>query len=335
MKPFLVDVPVRVAIWIRPDCQRKQFEIIRQARPSILFLTSDGGRNENEWELIKQCRAIFDDVDWECTIYKIFEDKNLGLYTFATKSSKFIWDHVDRCIFLEDDYVMSVSFFRFCAELLEKYKDDERIQMITGNNPLEIYQDVLPYDYFFSENGWSIWGTATWRKRYVDRVYPLPYANDKYVLDRLKENLSPFWYKKAKGYANGEIVDKHLPAGEYYYGVNGALFHRVNIVPSRNMISNIGVEGTHSGKYQNMTRKTKKLFFSKTYEVNFPMKEPQFVIDDKNFARQYEMALSHDKKPLFFVPFYFIKKCFSALFHGTLVESISRHLSSHKMIQEK
>ena len=29
---FLVDVPVKINIWIRPDCQKKQFEIIKQAK---------------------------------------------------------------------------------------------------------------------------------------------------------------------------------------------------------------------------------------------------------------------------------------------------------------
>lgn len=43
-KPWLVDVPVKVNIWIRPECQRKQFEALKQARPSILFIQSDGGR---------------------------------------------------------------------------------------------------------------------------------------------------------------------------------------------------------------------------------------------------------------------------------------------------
>ena len=42
MKQYLVDVPVSINIWIRPECQRQQFEVIKKARPSILFLISDG-----------------------------------------------------------------------------------------------------------------------------------------------------------------------------------------------------------------------------------------------------------------------------------------------------
>lgn len=52
MKPWLVDVPVRVQVWIRPECQKAQFEVIKKARPSILFLISDGGRNEKEFQSV-------------------------------------------------------------------------------------------------------------------------------------------------------------------------------------------------------------------------------------------------------------------------------------------
>lgn len=128
MKPYLVDVPVKINIWTRPECQRKQFEVIKQARPSILFVTSDGGRNEREWQLIYQNRKIYDEeIDWDCKVYKLYMDHNLGMYAMGEKRTELIWNTVDRCIMLEDDILPSVSFFQYCAELLEKYKDDERI----------------------------------------------------------------------------------------------------------------------------------------------------------------------------------------------------------------
>ena len=79
-KPYLVDVPVRVSVWIRPEAQRKQFEVLKEARPSTMFLISDGGRNEAEWEALRQNRAIFEnEIDWECTVYKIFEENKSPL----------------------------------------------------------------------------------------------------------------------------------------------------------------------------------------------------------------------------------------------------------------
>ncbi len=89
-KPYLVDVPVRVNVWIRPEAQRRQFEVLKEARPSVLFLISDGGRNEKEWEAIRQNRALFEnEIDWDCKVYKIFEETNNGLYTMSRKGADF------------------------------------------------------------------------------------------------------------------------------------------------------------------------------------------------------------------------------------------------------
>ncbi|MBR5538512.1 MAG: hemolysin activation protein, partial [Clostridia bacterium] len=172
-KPYLVDVPVRINIWIRPECQKRQFEVLKEARPSTMFLISDGGRNEKEWEAIRQSRAIFEEIDWECTVYKIFEEKNNGLYTMSRRGADLIWSKVDRCIFLEDDNLPSVSFFAYAAELLEKYKDDERIVCICSMNHAGVWEDT-DSDYFFAERG-PIWGQAIWKRSYMQRDFGLEY----------------------------------------------------------------------------------------------------------------------------------------------------------------
>lgn len=79
MKEFLIDVPVQINIWIRPECQKKQFEVIKKVRPSILFLVSDGGRNEAEWNAIKINRKLYDEnIDWNCKVYKLYAKKILA-----------------------------------------------------------------------------------------------------------------------------------------------------------------------------------------------------------------------------------------------------------------
>lgn len=295
-KPYLIDVPVCVNIWIRPECQRRQFEILKKARPSIMFLQSDGGRNEDEWRSIYKNRKIFDEeVDWNCKIYKFYEECNNGLYTMGSKVKKAIWNQVDRCIFLEDDCVPSVSFFQYCADMLEKYKDDERIEMICGHNVLGTYPDAEPYDYFFTQNGWSIWGIATWKK-IIDREYPFEYANNEYIKRCLKENITGFWYKKADGYCRGELVDNHVPGSEYFHSINSALHHRLSIVPTRNMIKNIGFVGAHFDYSGTKSGNIPSYFNQQTYEIQFPIKHPKYVIDDKYFGEKYEKFLGHSIK---------------------------------------
>jgi len=63
---------------------------------------------------------------------------------------------------LEDDCLPHPTFFRFCQELLEKYRSDRRIMSISGNNYL-LGKNRAEYSYYFSICS-DIWGWATWRR---------------------------------------------------------------------------------------------------------------------------------------------------------------------------
>lgn len=298
MNSWLVDVPVRVNIWIRPECQKAQFEVLKQARPSIMFLISDGGRNDAEWEAIKENRKMFDtEIDWDCTIYKIYEDKNNGLYTMAKKARELIWSKVDRCIFLEDDYIPSVSYFAFCAELLEKYKDDERIQAICGMNHCGKWEQSSA-DYFFADEG-SIWGMATWKRTNDHRDPEHEYGKDPYIMNLLKQhtkNEQVYW-DKLEGYAKNKLHDNHIAGGEFYHRFEIYAQHRLYIIPKYNMINNIGCtpNGAHATEYKLLPRGVRQIFNMKTYEYEFPLKHPKYVIADMEYSKKRAriMAVGH------------------------------------------
>lgn len=297
MKPYLVDVPVKVKIWIRPECQRKQFEVLKQARPSILFIQSDGGRNEKEWEAIYENRKLFDEgIDWECTVYKIYENKNLGLYAIGKKVAKVIWENVDRCISLEDDILPSVSFFKYCAELLEYYKDDMRIESICGMNHLGVSENVSS-DYFFSRQG-SIWGTATWKRSVEMRDKEFSYKDDPYVMDLLKQRTkrNPTFKRKMIGYTQDPLYDGHVAGSEFFRSLAMYQHNQLQIIPKVNLISNIGCtdDSAHADSLRNLPRGIRKIFNMKTYEMEFPLKHAKFVIPDVEYEKKRNRILGYN-----------------------------------------
>ena len=166
MKPFLIDVPVLILFFNRPNLLKAVFDQVRIARPSKLFLYQDGPRNSQDMIMIKACREVVANIDWECEVYRFYQEKNYGCDPSEYISQKWAFSYVDKCIVLEDDDVPSISFFSFCKELLDRYEHDTRITMIAGMNHEEISQDV-PYDYFFTST-FSIWGWASW-KRVIDQ----------------------------------------------------------------------------------------------------------------------------------------------------------------------
>ena len=168
--------------------------------------------------------------------------------------------------------------------------------MICGNNVFREYESAKPYDYFFTQNGWSIWGTATWRNRSTNRSFPFDYAKNAYIQRCLKDNLTPFWYRKVKGYSEGKLVDNHIPGGEYYHAANSALFHRLCIIPTYNLISNQGYVGENTNLKEKSLFKAPPVFNLEVFEMNFPINHPKYVINDIYFGKQYEKLLYHDVK---------------------------------------
>lgn len=288
--PFKHDVPVALIFFNRPDVFKEVFEAVRKSRPSQLFLIQDGPRTSKETDAlkVKECRDIASNIDWECEVFQDFSEVNLGcgrrIFTGLTNAFK----KVDRLVIIEDDIVISDSFLPFCKVLLEKYKDDERINSISGMNHFGVYEDC-PYSYFFSRGG-AIWGWATWKRVWDDIDWNLDIINDPYIYKTLQRNGTPYRFTKgiadrAKGIA--ELI-KNGGAPSYWtfhFLLYSYLESRFNIVPKYNQISNIGLTGgAHTQlRYDLLTEEKKIVYFGKRYDVDLDLVHPKVVFEDRYF----------------------------------------------------
>ena len=283
----MVDVPVLMLFFNRPTLLRQVFDKVREAKPSVLLLYQDGKRDnkENDEFLVAECRKIVEEIDWQCTVYKMYQTKNYGCDPSGYMSRKWAFEIVDKCIVLEDDVVPSVSFFKFCKEMLDKYEDDKRICRICGYNVLGEYN---PYDsdYFFTKGG-SIWGFALWKRVFDEWDTEYKFLNDPKVVECYK-----YTYKDAAVPCKTflKTCDWHSKSGKEYfesiYSSQRYLSSGLSVMPSKNMISNIGIaeETTHGANNIKLLRKrTQELFFSKTHELEFPLKSPKYVLEDKRY----------------------------------------------------
>ena len=303
-----IDVAVLLIFFCRDKQFNQVFEQVKKARPKTLLLYQDGAREgrASDIEGIKKCRAIAEDIDWECDVYTYYQEKNVGCDPSEFIAQKWAFSIVEKCIILEDDDVPSQSFFRFCKELLDYYENDTRIHMICGMNNNDVTEDIED-SYLFTTKG-SIWGWASW-KRVIDtwdETYS--FLDDKQVLKRIEENSD-----NKKEYENViEVCKKHRATGKAHYeSINGAaliLYNRINIVPKYNMISNVGVgsETTHGGDdIRKYPKKIRNLMYKKTYEIEFPLKHPKYVMRNRDFEKK--MTLSHIERILCKAESYFLR----------------------------
>lgn len=289
MQDYNIDIPVLIIFFARPEQFLEVFKKVKAARPSKLYLYQDGPRKNHPDDLegIMKCRRIAFDVDWNCEIHTYFQSENVGCDPSEYIAQKWMFEIEEMGIVLEDDDVPSLSFFPFCKELLEKYKDDERINMICGMNNTGICE-YTPYDYLFSTTG-AICGWASW-KRVID-TWDASYSilEDTYHLKQMYAYMDTVL--DSSNHKNN--LRLHKKEGKAYYetilSTSMFLNHRLNIVVAKNMISNIGVtaNSTHSVSDISMLPKgIRRIFNMETYEVVFPLKHPPYVIDDLEFSNR-------------------------------------------------
>ncbi|MDY3304983.1 MAG: hemolysin activation protein, partial [Clostridia bacterium] len=190
MEKYKSNVSVMILFFTRPDVLTKTFESVRKARPAKLFLFQDGPRGEKDNIKINECRKIVEEIDWDCQVYRNYSETNLGCDKSQYAAFEWAFQYTDSLMFLEDDCVPSQSFFPFCEQLLEKYKDDKRVHMICGMNHEGDSSATVKEDYLFAKTP-TIWGWATWKRAWQNWDMSFAYLDDPETLKRIHDNIHP------------------------------------------------------------------------------------------------------------------------------------------------
>ena len=271
-----IESPVLLITYNRPDTTIKVFEKIKQAKIKKLYIFNDAPRNNNRecQKAREDIRAITKMVDWECELKRWFPESNMGCGMGVSSAISWVLENEDRVIVLEDDCVPAIAFFSYCESLLEKYKNDNRIWKINGNNYNEECS-AGPYDYFFSNYG-HCWGWATWKRSWSGfdlymKNFPQFDKENRYI-DCFTEATEVKYFKKKytklfNKVSNGEIPKQWSAQFNFYIHSQGGL----NITPNKNLVKNIGFDGVHTTcKLDSHDRK-----IDENYEIK---RHPEFIL---------------------------------------------------------
>ena len=155
--------PILYLFYNRIEKTKLSFTIIKKIKPSKLYLASDGPKNNDDKINVNNVRNyILKNIDWNCKVKKLFYKKNKGLKKGISNSITWFFNNEKSGIILEDDLLPEVSFFKYASELLQYYKTNKNIGMISGNNYVG---SNFKASYYFSKYA-SCWGWATWSDRW-------------------------------------------------------------------------------------------------------------------------------------------------------------------------
>ena len=247
----MLKTPIVFIVFNRPDTTRAVFQAIRAVRPARLLVIADGPRADRpgEPDRCAETRAIIDAVDWPCEVQTNYSSANLGCKKRIISGLDWAFGLVEEAIVLEDDVVPHASFFPFCEEMLERYRDDVRVGMINGGSFLR--RPFKPQgSYYFSRFG-HVWGWASWRRVWQQ------YDGD---LTRWPEKKAEGWLLELLGNAKvasawtrsfDSVHQKRIDTWDYQVDFCNWIHGMCAVAPSVNMVSNIGfgVEATHTKEH--------------------------------------------------------------------------------------
>lgn len=276
-----METPILIYPFKRPDLTKKVLDNVMKSQPQKIFIAVDAPREyiDGEIELVFQVRKLIDNYNFEsCKVEKLYLEKNIGIDRIHEVISWF-FEHNETGIVLEDDIVPNISFFNFVDELLEHYKNNGKVKFITGSNFISHKYKSNKNSYHFT-NIPSFWGWATWRNEWQ--------AIDFNLVNTISEN-DYISILKEKFTRDGDFnYFKRLydfqRTGSQIGGDQKIMFNvwaqkGVCIVPSKNLISNIGINHEHANSKK--SDKMTKLSNLETEAISNIIHPDQIVVEKK------------------------------------------------------
>ena len=269
--------PVALLLFRRPEMTAEVFSAIREARPPKLFLIADGPRpgNEEDERGCEQAQAVVERVDWNCEVVRDFADENLGLKRRIPSGLDRVFSEAEEAIVLEDDCLPHPSFFPYCEELLERYRDDERIVHITGSQLLR--SPPAGASYHFSRYP-NVWGWASWRRAW--ELYDVELSDWRSDTDAGREARLRRMFEEEDERRYWSWVWDHTAEidnwdGQWsYVGLSRRL---LSVNPNRSLISNVGF----SEDATNATADPLGIAGRPLEGIEFPLEHPPAVSRDE------------------------------------------------------
>jgi hypothetical protein len=278
----MFETPIIFVVFNRPAKTAASFSRIAQMQPARLLVVADGPREgrEGERELCEEVRRIATAVTWPCQLEVNFAESNLGCRRRFVTGLNWAFEQVEEAIILEDDILPDPSLFPFCREMLERYRDDDRVAMISGFNPVSSFVRGEA-SYYFSRL-YHIWGWATWRnawRRYDEHLSSWPEVKRAGILEEVFDSprTANYWYRVFEVMYSG----KGPNTWDYQWFYTNLIANRLAVVPRTNLVQNIGFDGeaTH----------TKSADEDKGFVVEpltFPLRHPAAVVPSRRLDRQ-------------------------------------------------
>ena len=287
--------PVVLLLFNRPDLTRRLLERVRQIKPERLLVVADGPRSSVLTDAAaceEVQRLVRETVDWGARLDWNVADSNMGIRKRVASGLNWAFQLEQQVIVLEDDCLPELSFFPFCTELLDRYQNDTRVGLISGDN-FQHGQEFTRASYYFSRYA-HIWGWASWRRawnHYDDSMRDWPeLRNSNWLAHLFPHPLEALYWEKLFD----EVSQHRIDTWDYAWQFALWTQSQYSILPAQNLISNLGV-GESATHTQDADKAKHQLEVS---PMKFPLVHPSTVIRNHradDYSQRTHFGLAKDQ----------------------------------------
>lgn len=243
--------PILIITFNRPDYLSQLLDVVQSINTSCLYIYRDGSRTNNEADIIAEdkIRKLLAERKFSYPIKTNFSPVNNGCGYGPYNAISWAFMQENELIILEDDCIPSPVFFDFCTDMLDRYRGNENIRLISGRSHMSEHPIFRKYDYIYSQYAHTL-GWATWKRTWEGfdmKMKDLPeFLRQKkfYNLFANKEE-ADFMQSRYKRLYKDENLVSH--SWDMQFGYHCRKSGALGIVPSKNLVKNIGCIGTHPG----------------------------------------------------------------------------------------
>ena len=279
-----IKIPILLITFNRSNHTRRVLREILKQEPLDLYVCQDGPREDNENDRIK-CQEVSDVINELTSVYSkknklfklhtLYQPKNLGCGPGPAAGITWFFENVEMGIVMEDDCFPSSTLIAFEAELLERFKDDERISLITGTNALSKWRSYR-YDYIFSKTGGMTMGSwASWRRAWKYFDWEIKSWGNSKTKEQIQKVLGEKKYVEIAPLYDKIYANPPHDAWDYQWAYARTLHNTYAVVSTVNQMSNIGF-GNESTHTPNVNDRRSNMAI---YECRWPLRHHSFKVD--------------------------------------------------------
>jgi hypothetical protein len=268
-------LPILILTYNRPEHLLKLIKKLKKIKPTKIYISCDGPKNNSDREKILKIRRIINLIDVKTKVISNFLKKNKGIRLASQFGISWFFKKEKMGIILEDDCIPTIFFFQYMKYLLLKYKNNRKIFAISGYNHLG-KTNFGEASYFLS-NYFLCWGWATWRRSWITSSKNLKsYIREKNfkTLKNKFENIVEFryWKKTIKN-----VYQERIRTWDIQFMASMWRKNSFCLLPNVNMVNNIGFDDSST------TSPSLRFQVARTFNLKVKIKDPDLLrLDKKN-----------------------------------------------------